>query len=67
MGAAPAGLFRERLMEDPDSLLPGSIIKVFGDSDEVPGDIGAAPSGLFAKRAKEDPGSLLPGSVIRIY
>jgi hypothetical protein len=75
LGAAPAGLFREALMNDPESLLPGTVIKAFGDVEDIPeaafgpaaGEQGAAPSLLFEEKAKEDPGSLLPGSVFRIY
>jgi hypothetical protein len=73
-GAAPSGLFRQRALEDPESLLPGSVLKVW--EEDVPEsasfgpesrDAEALPEGLFRERALEDPESLLPGSVIRFY
>src|SRR5215471_17528681 len=33
---APAGLFSEKLKEGPHALLPGSIVKVYGDSRSIP-------------------------------
>ncbi len=71
-GAAPAGLFRQRAMEGADSLLPGSVIKVLDENEEIPGIEGssvpvkALPAHRFAELVKKDPTSLLPGSVIRI-
>jgi hypothetical protein len=73
-GAAPSGLFRQRALEDPSSLLPGSVLKIWeGDEPEDAAfgpearDAEALPEGLFKERALEDPESLLPGSVIRFY
>jgi len=71
---APAGLFSEKLKEGPDALLPGSIVKVYGDSKSLPNydaksktNISSAAPSTFGERARREPSSLLPGSVIRVY